>query len=113
VNDSPKDYRKATPGPSRRGAGNRQLRKTRVAAKVFPRRTVREQDKAPAMPLMLRPRQAWEQLCARTGAAICRTSFYNWIKSLKICSVRMGWKIFIPISELDRLVELCLRGDRM
>jgi hypothetical protein len=111
MSNSQNQNRKASPSSLK--AGRRRMSGKKLAAKkTVRRRTYNEAARAPATPLMMKPFQAWQQLCARTGASIGLGTFYAWIRQLRICSVRVGWKIFIPIPELDRLVERCLRGER-
>jgi excisionase family DNA binding protein len=67
----------------------------------------------PAPPLMLTPRIAWRRLCAATGAGIAMRTFYLWIATGKIDSVRMGRNTLIPAEALDNLINLinqCLAG---
>ncbi len=66
-----------------------------------------------APPAMLTPRIAWRRLCAATGAGIAMRTFYLWIATGKIDSVRMGRNTLIPAEALDNLINLinqCLAG---
>lgn len=61
---------------------------------------------------MLSPSNAWRILCTRTGAGISRATFYRWVSNGKVYSVRLGFRIFIPLSALEDLVKRCEAGDR-
>lgn len=60
---------------------------------------------------MLRPTSAWRSLCARTGGFIARPTFYRWVRTGKVYSIRLGSRIFIPQAALDDLVKECLTGE--
>jgi excisionase family DNA binding protein len=61
---------------------------------------------------MLRPTSAWQSLCVRTGGSIGRATFYRWLQSGKVYSIRLGQRIFIPQAALDELIKQCLSGER-
>ena len=67
--------------------------------------------KTPATPLMLTPTAAWRILCARTGGGIALGTFYRWIRDGRICTIRLGKKILVPVQMLDEVIEKCLRGE--
>lgn len=62
---------------------------------------------------MLAPSNAWRILNARTGGAVSRATFYRWLTSGKIHSIRVGLKIFIPWPVIDELIRQCLAGERI
>jgi excisionase family DNA binding protein len=62
---------------------------------------------AGARPQMLIPQTALRILCQRTGGTISRTTFYRWVESGKIPSIRLGARIFIPRTALDELIQKC------
>jgi len=64
-------------------------------------------------PEMFSPRQAWRRLQASTGCEIAIGSFYRWIRSGRLYTVRLGGKIFVPVSALESLIENCLRGESL
>ena len=68
--------------------------------------------KAPPSRHMLSPQAAWRALCRRTGAGISRATFYRWVSSGKLYSIRLGFQIYIPQMALDDLVKQCLDGER-
>ena len=61
---------------------------------------------------MLVPQRAWQILCQRTGCQVCRATFYRWISTGNVYSVRLGFRIFVPITALEHLIEQCLSGER-
>jgi len=61
---------------------------------------------------MLSPASALRMLCRRTGAVISRATFYRWLSSGKIYSIRLGFRIFIPAAELEYVIRQCLAGER-
>jgi|SRR5579859_413750 len=66
---------------------------------------------APATPLMLTPTMAWRKLCAKTGGSVTIQTFYRWIGNGSVYSVRMGKRIFVPIDNVEKLIETCLAGE--
>ena len=62
---------------------------------------------------MLAPSNAWRILNARTGGAVSRATFYRWLTSGKIHSIRVGLKIYIPWPVVDDLIRQCLAGERI
>jgi hypothetical protein len=61
---------------------------------------------------MLPPCRAWQILCQRTGCQVCRATFYRWISTGNVYSVRLGFRIFVPKTALEHLIEQCLAGER-
>lgn len=66
---------------------------------------------AGARPQMLIPQTALRILCQRTGGTISRTTFYRWVGSGRIPSIRLGSRIFIPRPALDELIQKCFDVD--
>jgi len=66
----------------------------------------------PGSPTMLSPSNAWRILCRRTGGGISRATFYRWVNNGKIYSVRLGFRIFIPLPALGELIKQCKAGER-
>lgn len=62
---------------------------------------------------MLTPGQAWRIVCSRTGAAVSRATFYRWVGSGKLYSIRIGVRFYIPWPEVDRAIKVCLAGERL
>jgi hypothetical protein len=61
---------------------------------------------------MLDPSSAWRLLRRRTGGTISRSTFYRWLNSGKVYSVRLGFRIYIPWPALDEFIRQCLAGER-
>src|SRR5271169_5114105 len=64
--------------------------------------------KAPNTPHMIRPIIAWRRLCAQTGGGITLGTFYRWIRSGRVYTVRLGGRVFVPITSLEELIRRCL-----
>jgi len=64
---------------------------------------------AAALPL-LTARNAWRVLCLRTGIPVSRATFYRWLASGKVYSVRLGHKMYVPLTVLTELVKHCRAG---
>lgn len=64
-------------------------------------------------PIMLSPDGAMQLLEARLGILVGRSTFYRWIYSGRLFSVKLGGKLFIPLSEMEILVQRLVRGDRL
>lgn len=69
--------------------------------------------KAAPTPDMVRPRNAWRRLCAATGGGIAMGTFYRWIRNGRLYTVRLGGRVFVPLSALEALIENCLRGESL
>lgn len=54
---------------------------------------------------------AWNSLRRRTGIPLARATFYRWVSSGKIYSLRMGLKVYIPSSVVEGIVKQCKNGD--
>ena len=68
----------------------------------------------PARPApMLVPCRAWQILCQRTGCQVCRATFYRWISTGSVYSIRLGFRIFVPITALEHAIKQCLAGERL
>ncbi len=63
-------------------------------------------------PTLLTPRHAWMLLCRKTGASLSRTTFYRWLREGRILTVRMGYRLYVPIGALDDFTARCLAGER-
>lgn len=69
--------------------------------------------KAPAAerPQMLIPQAALRMLCQRTGGTISRTTFYRWVGSGRVPSIRLGSRIFIPRPALEEVIQKCFEVE--
>lgn len=54
--------------------------------------------------------QAWNALRRRTGIPLSRATFYRWVSSGKVYSLRMGLKVYVPTSVVDGIVRQCQAG---
>lgn len=82
-----------------------------------------QQDKVNVLPLsrnpikvetetMLAPANALRILRRATGGTIGKSTFYRWLSSGKVYSVRLGYRIFIPFPALEDLIRQCKAGER-
>ena len=62
--------------------------------------------------LMLDPSSAWRLLRRRTGGAVSRATFYRWLNSGKVYSIRLGFRIYVPWPALEEFIKQCLAGER-
>lgn len=60
---------------------------------------------------LLPPSNAWRILQRRTGGHVSRSTFYRWLDSGKVYSLRLGSRIYIPWDALQDLIGRCLGGD--
>ena len=67
----------------------------------------------PDEPLMLSPQNALRVLRRRTGGRISRATFYRWLNSGALTSIRVGYHIYIPWFALEEFIERCLKGERL
>lgn len=65
----------------------------------------------PGDPLMLSPQNALRILRRRTGGNVSQPTFYRWLSSGRIVSIRVGFHIFIPWYALQEFIEKCLKGE--
>jgi excisionase family DNA binding protein len=59
----------------------------------------------------LSTQSAWRVLQRRTGGNVSRATFYRWVGSGKLSSIRLGFRIYIPLPALDDFVRKCLSGE--
>jgi hypothetical protein len=59
------------------------------------------------------PVNAWRIICRRTGGSISRATFYRWLASGRVFSIRLGHRIYIPLAEVENVVKLCRCGERI
>ena len=62
---------------------------------------------------MLSPYNAWRVLVRCTGVQCGRSTFYRWVDTGKVFSVRLGQRIFIPWSEVQNIIRQCRAGERL
>jgi excisionase family DNA binding protein len=62
-------------------------------------------------PHLLPPTAAWRILYKRTGGHVSRSTFYRWLESGRIFSLRMGYRMYIPWQALQEVIGQCLSGE--
>jgi len=60
---------------------------------------------------LLSPPNAWRILRRRTGGPVSRSTFYRWLESGKVYSLRMGSRIYVPWQALQEVISRCLSGE--
>jgi hypothetical protein len=65
-----------------------------------------------SQPQLLTPASAWRILCHRTGIPVSRATFYRWLGSGRVFSMRMGQKLFIPVPTIEAIINHCRAGQR-
>lgn len=60
---------------------------------------------------LLPPTAAWRILRSRTGGHISRSTFYRWLDSGKVYSLRMGSRMYVPWQALQKVIGRCLSGE--
>jgi excisionase family DNA binding protein len=60
---------------------------------------------------LLSPPNAWRILHRRTGGHVSRSTFYRWLESGKVYSLRMGSRMYIPWQALQEIIQKCLHGE--
>lgn len=60
---------------------------------------------------MLVPQNALRILRRRTGGTVSRATFYRWIRSGKVESIRLGSRILIPWPALENLIRKCFECE--
>lgn len=68
-------------------------------------------DEIHTLPRLLPPTAAWRILRRRTGGHVSRSTFYRWLESGKVFSLRMGSRMYIPWQELQEVIGRCLSGE--
>jgi excisionase family DNA binding protein len=64
----------------------------------------------PAASVLSTP-SAWRIVRRRTGGDISRATFYRWLRSGRISSIRLGSRIYVPLPALDDFIRKCLSGE--
>jgi hypothetical protein len=60
---------------------------------------------------LLSTHSAWRILRRRTGGNISRATFYRWVGSGKLSSMRLGFRIYIPLPALEDFIRQSLSGE--
>ncbi len=56
-------------------------------------------------PALLSASSAWLALRHRTGIPVSRATFYRWLSNGKVYSMRLGLKLYVPQSSIEKLVK--------
>jgi predicted DNA-binding transcriptional regulator AlpA len=67
----------------------------------------------PGRPVMLSPENAMQILDVRLGITVGRSTFYRWIQTGRFFSIKLGGKIFVPLSEIETVVQKLSHGERL
>ena len=62
-------------------------------------------------PPLLPATAAWRILRSRTGGHISRSTFYRWLDSGKVYSLRIGSRMYVPWQTLQEVIGRCLSGE--
>lgn|SRR5487761_178392 len=54
---------------------------------------------------LLSASSAWLTLRRRTGIPVSRATFYRWLSNGKVYSMRLGLKLYVPLSSIEELVK--------
>ena len=54
---------------------------------------------------------AWRILNKRVGGKVSRATFYRWVSSGRVFSIRVGHKFWIPWSALEEVIKQCMAGE--
>lgn len=76
-------------------------------------RTPLQESLPPEAEPLLPVAQAWNALRRRTGIPLSRATFYRWVSSGKVYSLRMGLKVYVPTSVVDGIVKQCHAGNAL
>lgn len=68
-------------------------------------------DEIHTRPHLLPPTAAWRILRRRTGGHVSRSTFYRWLESGKVFSLRMGSRMYVPWQALQEVIGRCLSGE--
>lgn len=60
---------------------------------------------------LLSPPRAWRILYLRTGGRVSRSTFYRWLDSGRVYSLRIGTRMYIPWQTLQESINKCFQGE--
>ena len=60
---------------------------------------------------LLSPPSAWRILRRKTGGHVSRSTFYRWLDSGRVYSLRFGSRIYVPWQALQEVIRRCLSGE--
>jgi hypothetical protein len=84
-----------------------------LGSNLFDERAVSNNTETPKHPPLVSPPNAWRTLHRRTGGHVSRSTFYRWLESEKVYSVRFGSRIYIPWQALQDVIRRCLNGEEL
>lgn len=61
-------------------------------------------------PTVLTPNSAFRILNKLTHGSVARSTFYRWLSNGKVFSYRVGYHLYIPMSEIEAIVKQCQDG---
>jgi hypothetical protein len=76
-------------------------------------RTEPEPQISRPVPTLLTVANAWSLFNRRTGGRVSRTWFYRAINDGRMNAYRFGFRFMIPAPEIERVIALCLAGERI
>jgi predicted DNA-binding transcriptional regulator AlpA len=82
-----------------------------LASRVNPGSTNESPDET--HPIMVSPERAMQILEMRLGINVGRSTFYRWIYTGRFFSIKLGGKLFIPLSEVEMVVQRLSHGERL
>jgi excisionase family DNA binding protein len=59
----------------------------------------------------LTPATALRLIEVGTGCTVHLSTFYRWLQSGRVFSIRLGYRRFIPYEEVEKVVERSLAGS--
>ncbi len=59
----------------------------------------------------LSTQSAWRILRRRTGGNVSRATFYRWVNDGKLSSIRLGFRIYVPLPALEAFIQKCMSGE--
>ncbi len=60
---------------------------------------------------LISPTRAWRILYLRTGGRVSRSTFYRWLDSGRVYSLRIGTRMYIPWQTLQESIDKCFQGE--
>jgi len=84
-----------------------------IDPKIVARSTAPRAEEFPvgAGSAMLVPQNALRILRRRTGGSVSKATFYRWVNSGKVPSIRLGARILIPWNALEEFIRKCFEGE--
>lgn len=77
----------------------------------FTPRADKTTDEEPREEALLSLFNAWRVFTRAVGGGPGLSTFYRWVSTRKLSSVRMGYRLFIPLTALEDLIKRCRAGE--